>query len=397
MTSVDCIVEARWIAPIEPPAVLEHAALVLDGGRIVDCLPAPAARARYLAREQVRLPTHLVTPGLVNASVDLAGSLWRGGAAPVRTPAGVADGAPGAWLDDSIALGLVEQLGAGITTSADLGPVPRQVGARAAALGCRVVVCLAVTGGDGGSLERALDVHDEYRGHPLVGTAFLAEAPGDLDDALLGRLAVLANQVERPVFLGTADFDAGRLGKLGLLSASATLIGAPPAPDAFAASGATLVLGPRASGETAREVLVRGGGLAFGSGRGGGPRDLLTLLRALAGGHEPGLSPSALLRQATLGGARALGLEDAIGSLAAGKRADLVCFDLVRPATMPVVDPLASLIGAAGRDSVAEVYVAGRRVYAGHRPLVLDQDDLLSRIAGYDLVRLAGGAQRARQ
>mmetsp|Transcript_3619 Transcript_3619/g.7924 ORF Transcript_3619/g.7924 Transcript_3619/m.7924 type:complete len:482 (-) Transcript_3619:1496-2941(-) len=74
------------------------------------------------------------------------------------------------------------------------------------------------------------------------------------------------------------------------------------------------------------------------------------------------------LKMATLNGARALHLEDEIGSIEVGKLADLVAVELgTRPGTSPVFSPVSTLVYSAGREDVREVWVGGRRlVSAGH-------------------------------
>jgi 5-methylthioadenosine/S-adenosylhomocysteine deaminase len=76
--SIDTLVSARWIATVEPDLVLERHALAIRAGRIVAVLPEAEARARFAAREHVQRPDHLLTPGLVNASVRGAAALFRG-------------------------------------------------------------------------------------------------------------------------------------------------------------------------------------------------------------------------------------------------------------------------------------------------------------------------------
>ena len=66
------------------------------------------------------------------------------------------------------------------------------------------------------------------------------------------------------------------------------------------------------------------------------------------------------LETATLNGARALGLEDQIGSITAGKQADLVAVDLLsHAATQPVYHPVSKLVYSATRNQVTDVWVAG--------------------------------------
>jgi cytosine/adenosine deaminase-related metal-dependent hydrolase len=77
------------------------------------------------------------------------------------------------------------------------------------------------------------------------------------------------------------------------------------------------------------------------------------------------VSATAALELATLGGARALGLESEIGSLDVGKSADLAAFPLATPRTAPVYDPASALVFAGSGATATFVAVAGR-------PLVRD-------------------------
>ena len=79
----DLIVHARWIAPVAqnqaPHAeVLEHHALVVRDGQIVDLLPSALANEKWQAETVQRLDTHLLIPGLINAHTHAAMNLLRG-------------------------------------------------------------------------------------------------------------------------------------------------------------------------------------------------------------------------------------------------------------------------------------------------------------------------------
>ena len=70
----------------------------------------------------------------------------------------------------------------------------------------------------------------------------------------------------------------------------------------------------------------------------------------------------AALEAATLGAARALGLEKCIGSIVPGKAADLTAVQFDPVDLAPCYDPLSHLVYAAGREHVSHVWVAGRKL-----------------------------------
>jgi 5-methylthioadenosine/S-adenosylhomocysteine deaminase len=86
---------------------------------------------------------------------------------------------------------------------------------------------------------------------------------------------------------------------------------------------------------------------------------LASLLAKVATGDAAALPARQVLHMATLGGARALGWDDEIGSLAAGKQADIVAVDLDRLELAPVYDPVSQLVHAASRHDVTHVWVGG--------------------------------------
>jgi 5-methylthioadenosine/S-adenosylhomocysteine deaminase len=83
----------------------------------------------------------------------------------------------------------------------------------------------------------------------------------------------------------------------------------------------------------------------------------------------------------TIEGARALGLEREIGSIAPGKAADLAAIDLGTIETQPVFDPASHAVYAAGREHVTHVWVAGRARLVERRLQGLDEQDLRDKAA----------------
>jgi 5-methylthioadenosine/S-adenosylhomocysteine deaminase len=103
------------------------------------------------------------------------------------------------------------------------------------------------------------------------------------------------------------------------------------------------------------------------------------LLAKAVAGDASALSAAHALRMATLGGARALGLEDTIGTLEPGKAADLAAVHLGSLETQPLYHPVSQLVYASGRDQVTDVWVAGRHLLKDRQLTTLDQAAILAR------------------
>ena len=87
-----------------------------------------------------------------------------------------------------------------------------------------------------------------------------------------------------------------------------------------------------------------------------------------------------VIELATLHGARALGLEDEIGSLEVGKKADIVCFDTRRPEWRTLFNPVNSLVYNADGRSVHTVVVDGRVVVENGAPCFVDEWELMGQV-----------------
>ncbi|HEV2057699.1 MAG TPA: amidohydrolase family protein [Methylomirabilota bacterium] len=91
------------------------------------------------------------------------------------------------------------------------------------------------------------------------------------------------------------------------------------------------------------------------------------------------MPPERVLEMATLHGARALGLENEIGSLEPGKRADMVIFDLDLPEWRPLLDPVNTLVYSSSAASVRTVVVDGRVLLDDRRVTTVDEREALAR------------------
>jgi cytosine/adenosine deaminase-related metal-dependent hydrolase len=133
------------------------------------------------------------------------------------------------------------------------------------------------------------------------------------------------------------------------------------------------------------ELLAAGCRVAIGAD--GAPcnnrLDVFAEMRLAALIQKPRLGADALpagrvLELATLGGARALGLEAELGSIAPGKRADLVVLDLREPHLHPAIgDPVSLVVYAACASDVRDVFVDGKPVVLGHELLTASIEEIV--------------------
>jgi cytosine/adenosine deaminase-related metal-dependent hydrolase len=127
---------------------------------------------------------------------------------------------------------------------------------------------------------------------------------------------------------------------------------------------------------------LRAAGLAIGIGTdGAASNDSQNMLEAIKSAAllqkvhhiDPAvISGADVLEMATIGGARALGLDDQVGSLEPGKRGDVVLFEGTVD-TAIVHDPVQQLVYATSPRAVSDVWVDGRRLVDDHRPTVIDE------------------------
>jgi 5-methylthioadenosine/S-adenosylhomocysteine deaminase len=417
MQRVDALIRPRWTARVEPRvAIEERLAVAVDRGRIVAVVPVEEAERRFATGARHDRPRHVLLPGLVNAHVRAGTSLFRGLQSDrPRTDTRVAR-AEARWLGselvaDGARLAVAEMLLGGITCFADAYDYPDITGEVAAETGIRAVLGMVVRETRSAwardadeCVRKGLEVHDRFKGDPLIRTAFALCSPNDLGEATLARVRQLADELDVPVgtrLHETAAEVAASVARFGLRPlarlraqglVTPALIGAHATEledaeiELLATAGASVAHCPRsnlkqASGVCRVEALRRAG-VNVALGTDGVDRcdrlDLWAEMRtaALLGKHVAGdataVPAAAALEMATVAGARALNLEREIGSLAPGKAADLICVDLGRLALQPILDPLAQLVYAASGEDVTDVWIAGAHLVANRELVRLD-------------------------
>jgi 5-methylthioadenosine/S-adenosylhomocysteine deaminase len=101
-------------------------------------------------------------------------------------------------------------------------------------------------------------------------------------------------------------------------------------------------------------------------------------LHKLMTGDPRAVPAPVALEMATMGGARVLGLDRQIGSLEAGKRADIIIVGTRSPRQTPMYDPVSHLVYVTRGDDVETVLVNGKTLMRDHRVLTLNEESVLS-------------------
>jgi 5-methylthioadenosine/S-adenosylhomocysteine deaminase len=105
------------------------------------------------------------------------------------------------------------------------------------------------------------------------------------------------------------------------------------------------------------------------------------------------LDAASALRMATLGGARAMALDEQIGSVEVGKQADLITLRIDLPEMQPLYHPISQVVYAGSRHYVRDVWIAGERKLADGALVTMDIVDVTRKARQWGQ-RLAGLPQR---
>lgn len=426
METADLLIHARWLIPVEPDgAVLPHHALAVRGGRILAVCSSADARQRFQAAASVELSEHALIPGLINAHTHAAMTLMRG----------LADDLPlMPWLREHVwptenrwvssdfvragsKLAIAEMLLSGTTCFNDMYFFPEATAETVLRCGMRACLGMALIdfptawgGGPQDYLAKGLALRDRYKDEALLSFAFAPHAPYSVAEKWLREVRTLADELDVPVHMHVhetageiADSLAqhgrrplARLRELGLLSPALMAVHMTQLNDAeiaeLAECGVQVVHCAESNLKLGNgfcpvaKLLAAGVNVALGTDGAASNNDLdmlgelrtAALLAKGVAGDATAVPAATALRMATLNGARALGLERDIGSLAPGKWADCTAVHLGALDCQPLYDPLSQLVYSAGRQHVTDVWVAGERLLEDRRLTRLDTDAILA-------------------
>jgi 5-methylthioadenosine/S-adenosylhomocysteine deaminase len=420
-SSCDTLVTAGRVVTMDAAdGVFSPGAVAIVGGRIVAVGTPAELLSRYSPKQRISRPHSVVLPGLVNTHTHAAMSLFRGIAddRPLMEwltkfifPAEAKNVSP-AFVKAGTTLACLEMIRSGTTTFADMYYFESDVADAVDACGLRAVLgetWLDFPVPDHKDLAESIAVTraflEKWKGHPRIVAAVAPHAPYTNARESLVAARALADEFHAPLLIHlseTKDEQKQIAEKHGMTPAkwldSIGFLG----PNVLAAHGVWcdaedfrllaerkvgLAHNPESNMKLASGILnvvaARKAGIDVGLGTDGvagsnndhdmwEAMDFAGKLAKVSTMDPTALPARDLLRMATLEGARAMKLDKRIGSLEAGKRADLVAVDLSGARTQPLWDVFSTLVYAVKEGDVSLTMVEGRVLWDGRNVRTVD-------------------------
>jgi 5-methylthioadenosine/S-adenosylhomocysteine deaminase len=410
--------------------VINDGAVAIRGDSIVGVGSRAEIESRFEAPKTIDAHGALVMPGLINGHAHAAMSLFRGLADDLSLDD---------WLKKYIfpaearnvtedfvvwgtRLGLLEMLRGGITTYADMyyfedavARVTKEAGMRGV-LGETIIDFPAP---DNKTLAAAFTYTQDYlthwKGDPLIVAAVAPHSIYTCSEKTLQDAVALARRNGAPILIHIAEapFEleqsrakhgltpVGYLERIGVLGPDVVGAHCVWVDQADIASlvhfGVGCINNPSSNMKTASGVMpvveMLAAGEAVGLATDGAASnnnqdmfqemDLASKLQKSSRRDPRALPAEQVVEMATIGGARALHLDKQIGSLEAGKKADVILISLDAPHATPMYNVYSHLVYALKASDVKTVIIAGKTVMDDRRILTLDENVILAKAREY--------------
>jgi 5-methylthioadenosine/S-adenosylhomocysteine deaminase len=434
------ILSAKWVVPGEGSGkVLEdHSVVVLDD-KIHDIIPTAECGAKYpgVAASFVG-PRSVLLPGMVNCHTHSPMTLLRGLADDLKLMEWLQEHiwpAEGAFVSpefvrDGTDIAIAEMLKGGTTCFNDMYFFPDEVAKAAHSAGMRArvgIICIGFPSAYCGAPDKSMDeniqayldkgckIHAEaFPGYPLVDATVAPHAPYTCGKLGMETAGLLARKLKVPYHIHLhetcsecSDWEGGTpfmgahhkrpvatLEELGLIDERLVAVHMTQLNDdeikLLADNKAHVVHCPEsnmklASGSCPVARLVAAGvNVALGTDGCASNNDLdmysemrsASLLSKHTAADPEAVPAHKALYMATMGGARALGLEGSIGSLEVGKQADMQAVSMEDIEAMPLYNVLSHLVYCTQRSQVTDVWVAGQQLVRERQLTRMDEQSL---------------------
>jgi 5-methylthioadenosine/S-adenosylhomocysteine deaminase len=404
--------------------VIGRGSVAIDGRDIVAVDTAEAIAAGFRGRETIDAAGAVVMPGLINTHTHAPMVLFRGLADDLALmewlqkyifPAEAKTVSP-EFVRAGTRLAALEMIESGTTTYADMYYFEEEIARVTKAAGLRGVlgetiiqfpVPDAKTPAEG--LARAERFASEFAGDGLITAAVAPHAMYTNDADTLKASRALADRLKIPVIIHLAETKdemktsdekyratpvafLESIGFWGPRTLAAHAVHLTPADiEILAKRGVGVAHNPESNMKLASGIApveaMRKAGVAVGLGTDGAASnndlDMFEAMRQAAFLHklvagDPRAIPAPVaLEMATIGGARAMGMDKEIGSLEPGKRADLLVVSMASARQTPMYDPVSHIVYVTRGDDVRTTIVNGKVLMRDRKVLTLDRRQVL--------------------
>ncbi len=424
---INTLLHCRYLIPVIPEnCVLENYSIAITNGVITDLLPRLEAEKKYADVTAIELDQHIVLPGLINAHGHAAMSLLRGYANDLALMDWLNDHiwpTEAQWVSDAFVfdgaqLAIGEMIKSGTTCFSDMYFFPEATARAVQSSGMRCQLSFPIfkfpsNWGSGSQeyISKGLALHDLYRDSDRIKIAFGPHAPYTVDDASIEKVVMLADELDAgiQIHLHETAFEVEssvqeigmrpieRLRKLGALTPRTQCVHMTALNDAdiqtISSHGCHVIHCPEsnlklASGFCLVDTLQKNNiNVALGTDGAASNDDLdlfaelrtAALLAKAVANDATALPAHAAVRMATINGARALGMEQLIGSLEIGKQADITAVRIDTLCAQPLHDAASSLVYTSSGSRVSDVWVGGKRLLNNRQLTTLDESELIQR------------------
>lgn len=426
-TPVDLIVRGEIVVTMDAAGHIYRPGFVAVSGNSIEAVGPAEETARYQASQTIEAPGGIVLPGLVNGHQHAPMALFRG----LADDLDLMD-----WLNDYIfpaekanvdpqfvywgtVLAAVEMVQSGTTTYADMYYFEDEVAKGTSLVGMRGVLGQTIIGfpaPDYSTPEETLKATEgflqRWRNHPLIVPAPAPHAPFTVPREILMASRRLADLYDVPLLIHVAETQAEveqvrretgftpvrYLKEIGFLADRVTanhVVWADSEEIAMLKEfGVGVIHNPQSNMKLASgvapvvEMLAAGVDVGLGTDGAASNNNLdmfeemgtMAMLHKLARKDPTAVSARQVLHAATLGSARALSMGNRIGSLEAGKRADMILLDRRSASAWPLFDPYSAAVYALLGSSVHTVLVDGKLIYRNRRFANVQMAELLGRV-----------------
>ena len=428
----DWVLTARWVVTMDGSRrIIENGAVAVRGERIVAAGPAAEVAKQYQAKQRIDAPDAILAPGLINTHTHAPMVLFRGIADDLVLqdwlekyifPAEAKNVSP-QFVRDGTKLACIEMLLSGTTTYADMYYFEEEIAAATKECGMRGVlgqtvirfpVADAKTPAEG--LTRTEAFMQKYAKDPLIVPAIAPHALYTNDEQTLRAARALANKYGMPLLIhlsetqkentdiqkeyqGTPTAVLERFGVLNGRTLAAHGVWVSPADmqilkkhDVGVAHCPSSNMKLSSGIAPVVDYLKSGVDIGLGTDGPAGSNndlnlfeemDLAAKLQKVHTGDPTAVSAQQAFEMATIRGAAAVGLGKEIGSIEAGKRADVMFVRFTEPHAQPMFNVYSTLVYALKGSDVRHVMVNGRLVVRDRRVLTVNQAEVLKQAAAW--------------